>query len=163
MEYDNNVKKFIDGDAEEFYRILKPLCNWNARYWEQLSLLKMDRFFATPEDRFLLEESIQNARSAISREAHPFSLTTLAKVLFAAMEKSPEQRDMYFGEAWSNILAANERERRWTSRGATLFMIGFSYSEVSWLTNLLIGKSNLRQIYCLRKDKSSYLHYHLLE
>lgn len=125
MDYDNNVKDFIDEYAEEYYAGLKSLCDWNSRYWEQLALLKLDRFFASPEDRFLLDESIQHARSAISAEVHPFSLATLAKVLFQAMEKSPQNRDQYFGEAWDHVVEANMRESQWSNRGATLFVIAF--------------------------------------
>lgn len=125
MDYDNNVKRFIDDYAEEYYASLRPLCGWNARYWEQMSLLKLDRFFASPEDRLLLDESIQHARSAISAELHPFSLTTLAKVLFQAMEKSPSMRDQLFEEAWGHVVDADERESRWSSRGATLFVVCF--------------------------------------
>jgi len=125
MDYDNNVKRFIDSFAEDFYLALKPLCQWNARYWEQMSLLKLDRFFASPSDRFLLDESIQHARSAIAAQIHPFSLTTLAKVLFQAMQKSPDRRDQYFAEAWKNTVDADEREARWSSRGATLFVVCF--------------------------------------
>ena len=62
MDFDGSVKRFIDDRAEAFYRELKPLCGWNARYWEQLALLKLDRFFSSPEDEFLLEESIRRAR-----------------------------------------------------------------------------------------------------
>lgn len=85
----------------------------------------MDRFFASPNDRFLLEESIQHARSAISAQVHPFSLTTLAKVLFQAMEKSAPNRDTYFSEAWDHVVEANKREAQWSNRGATLFVIAF--------------------------------------
>lgn len=126
MDYDNNVKRFIDEFAEEFYAALKPSCDWNSRYWEQLSLLKLDRFFSSPEDRILLDESIQHARSAIRAEVHPYSLTTLAKVLFRAMEHSKLQRDDFFREAWESIVEANARESRWDSRGATLFIVCFS-------------------------------------
>ena len=126
MDYDNNVKRYIDAHAEEYYAALKDLCAWNSRYWEQMSLLKLDRFFSSPEDIFLLEESIQHARAAISAEVHPFSLTTLAKVLFQAMEKSAERRDQFFAEAWSNVVDADEREARWSSRGAALFVVCFS-------------------------------------
>lgn len=125
MDYDNNVKRFIDHYAEDYYSALRPLCGWNARYWEQMSLLKLDRFFASPDDMLLLDESIQHARSAISAELHPFSLTTLAKVLFQAMEKSPSRRDQLFGEAWGHVVDADEREARWSTRGATLFVVCF--------------------------------------
>ncbi len=125
MDYDNNVKRFIDDYAEEYYSALRPLCGWNARYWEQMSLLKLDRFFASPDDMLLLDESIQHARSAISAELHPFSLTTLAKVLFQAMEKSPSRRDQLFEEAWGHVIDADEREARWSTRGATLFVVCF--------------------------------------
>ena len=126
MDYDNNVKDYIDEYAEEFYADIKPLCDWNARYWEQLALLKLDRFLASPDDKLLLEESIQHARSAISAQVHPFSLATLAKILFRAMEKSTPNQDEYFAEAWDGVLEANEREAHWRNRGATLFVIAFS-------------------------------------
>lgn len=126
MDYDNNVKRFIDDYAEEYYGNLKKLCGWNARYWEQISLLKLDRFLASPEDTLLLEESIQHARSAIAAETHPFSLATLAKVLFKAMERTKSSRDTLFEEAWANITDADDRERRWSTRGATVFVICFS-------------------------------------
>jgi len=133
MDYDNNVKRFIDDHAKEYYTALKPLCDWNARYWEQMSLLKLERFFASPDDRLLLDESIQHARSAISAQVHPFSLTTLAKVLFQAMEKSPANRDEYFGEVWDSISEANRRESRWSNRGATVFVVCFG-GVLSYLT-----------------------------
>ena len=88
--------------------------------------MKLDRFFTSPEDLFLLEESIQNTRSALSREMHPFSLATLAKVLFKAMEQRPFNRDALFQEAWDNILDADDREKKWPSRGATVFVICFA-------------------------------------
>ena len=125
MDYDNNVKRFIDDRAEEYYKALKSSCGWNARYWEQLALLKLDRFFASPTDTFLLDESIQHARSAISAELHPFSLTTLAKVLFQAMEANKANRDQFFTEAWKSITEADDRESKWPSRGATLFNVCF--------------------------------------
>lgn len=126
MDYDHNVKRFIDDKAEQYYANLKRVCGWNARYWEQVALLKLDRFLASPEDVFLLDESIQHARSAISAELHPFSLATLAKVLFKAMERNPGARDTLFAEAWESIIEADEREQRWSSRGATVYVICFS-------------------------------------
>jgi len=125
MDFDKIVKRFIDAYAEDFYTQLKASCGWNARYWEQLSLLKLDRFFASPDDTFMLEESLQHARSALSTEVHPFSLTTLAKVLFEAMEKRPLQRDSFFADAWGRINEAYELEKRWATRGATLFIVTF--------------------------------------
>ena len=125
MDYDNNVKKYIDGFAEEFYTQLKPLCDWNARYWEQMSLLKLARFYANPSDTLLLDECIQHARSATSAERHPYSLTTLAKVLFQAMQSLPLRKDHYFDEAWAHVVEADNRESRWPSRGATLYVVCF--------------------------------------
>ena len=59
------------------------------------------------------------------QKVHPFSLATLAKVLFQAMEKSSRNRDQYFSEAWQNVVEANIREFQWSNRGATLFIIAF--------------------------------------
>ncbi len=126
MDFDSIVKRFIDEHAEEFYEEVKTGAEWNSRYWEQLSLMKLDRFLSSPGDAFLLQESLQHARSALTRESHPFSHTTLAKVLFQAMRADSRLRDEYFNEAWQHISEADEIESRWRKRGAALFVVAFT-------------------------------------
>ena len=126
MDFDATVKRFIDEYAEKFYEEVKTGCEWNSRYWEQLALMKLDRFLASSEDSLLLQESLQHARSALTRESHPFSHTTLAKVLFQAMRAEPQSKEEYFNEAWDHVNMADQIESRWERRGATLFVVAFT-------------------------------------
>lgn len=42
------------------------------------------------------------------------------------MEQRPDNRDALFQEAWDNIRDADEREKKWPSRRATVFVICFA-------------------------------------
>ena len=126
MDFDDIVKRFIDDYAERFYEEVKTEAEWNSRYWEQLALMKLDRFLASPEDTLLLQESLQHARSALTRESHPFSHATLAKILFQAMRAEPQSKEEYFNEAWNHVNIADQIESRWEKRGAALFVIAFT-------------------------------------
>ncbi len=143
MDFDSVVKQFIDDYAERFYEEVKTESEWNSRYWEQLSLMKLDRFLASPEDTLLLQESLQHARSALTRESHPFSHTTLAKVLFQAMRSEPQSKEDYFNEAWDHVSIADLIESRWERRGAALFVVAFTGAKnFVEMGGVLSGKQN---------------------
>ena len=126
MDFDRIVKRFIDGSAEEFYDAVKDNWSWNSRYWEQCALLKFDRYLAEKSDRRLLDEAIQNARYAYSIEHHPFSLTTLAKMLFGAIGEHLGANDELFDEGWQLINQSIEIESKWVNIKATAFVVCFN-------------------------------------
>lgn len=125
LDFDRTVQKFCDDLAESFYSEIEDYWSWNSRYWEQLSLLKLNRFLEDQSDIFLLQEAIQHARYAYSIEEHPLSLTTLAKALFTALETQHGDRDTIFAEGWSLIFHAIEIEKRWTRVKPTAFIVAF--------------------------------------
>jgi hypothetical protein len=125
MDFDQVVKRLINNQAEGFYELTKENWSWNSRYWEQMSLLKLDRFLIDMTDEKLLEESIQHARHAYAIEQHPLSLTTLAKVLFEAMVVENHLQPSLFEEAWNLIKQSIEIEMRWDSLKATAFVVCF--------------------------------------
>jgi hypothetical protein len=125
MDFDQVVKRLINDDAEEFYALTKDDWSWNSRYWEQMSLLKLDRYLVDLTDDKLLQESIQHARHAYAIERHPLSLTTLAKILFAAMQTSTRALDDLFSEGWALITESIHIEMGWDNLRATAFVVCF--------------------------------------
>ena len=126
IDFDRVVKKFINGQAETFYDAIHDRWSWNSRYWEQRALLKLDRYLSDKTDRRLLEEGIQNARFAYSIEHHPFSLTTLAKLLFIATCEGEKLQEDLFDEAWSLISQSIEIEISWVGVKSTAFIVCFN-------------------------------------
>lgn len=140
MDYDQ-IKRFIDPHAEYFYESIRESWSWNSRYWEQLSLLKLDRFLVDRTDTSLLDAGVQHARFAYSIEQHPLSLTTLAKLLFVAMAADKRGMDNLFSEAWSLINTSIDIESRWQNIKATAFIVGFrGVLEYVKLGGLLTGE-----------------------
>lgn len=125
MDFDQVVKRLINNQADDFYELIKENWSWNSRYWEQMSLLKLDRYLIDMTDEKLLEESIQHARHAYAIEQHPLSLTTLAKVLFEAMTVESRARSSLFDEAWDLMKQSIEIEIRWDNLKATAFVVCF--------------------------------------
>lgn len=125
IDFDRAVQRFVNTKAESFYEQISDQWDWNARYWEQLALLKLDRYFHSRDDELLLQEAIQNARYAYSIERHPLSLTTLAKSLFSAIEARVGDKDAVFGEAWSMITQSIDIEKRWDRIRSTAFIVCF--------------------------------------
>lgn len=126
IDYDRVIRLFINPLAEKFYEDISSGWSWNSRYWEQRALLNLDRFLSQPTDVGRLEEGIQNARFAYSIEHHPFSLTTLAKLLFAAMDEPSTSKDELFAEAWKLINNSIEIEIGWAGVKSTAFVVCFN-------------------------------------
>ncbi len=126
LDFDQVVKKFINDEAENFYDAIKVGWDWNSRYWEQLALLKFDRYLADNTDRTYLSEAIQHARHAYGLERHPLSLTTLAKLLFSSLETESGQLESIFNEAWEMVVESVKIESSWDNIRATVFVVCFS-------------------------------------
>lgn len=95
--------------AGAFYDQTLERWKWNSRYWEQRAL------FVGEQDRAL---AIQHARHAVAIERHPYPMTTLAQVLFAAIREGSQGRDDFFREALGLMEETLKIEERW-ERGRT--------------------------------------------
>lgn len=135
LDFDRLVRRFINEHAEYFYEQIKDKWDWNSRYWEQCALLKLDRYLVDKSDKRLLEEGIQNARFAYSIETHPLSLTTLAKLIFSALEDGSKARVDLFEEGWELINQSIDIESNWANVKATAFVVCFN----GVLTYLRVG------------------------
>lgn len=125
LDYDQIVKRFIDQHAEYFYDGIRERWGWNARYWEQLALLKLDRYLVDRADPNLLRAGVQHARHAYDLERHPLSLTTLAKMLFFAMTEESKDLEELFAEGWELINRSIDVESKWDNIKATAFVVCF--------------------------------------
>ncbi|PKN93325.1 MAG: hypothetical protein CVU44_10565 [Chloroflexi bacterium HGW-Chloroflexi-6] len=90
LDADKVVRPFLGSFAEKLYDNIQSAWAWNSRYWEQRALLVSENDIDT---------ALQYARHAVAIENHPFTLTTLGKVLLLKMEKSDVGRESKFLEA----------------------------------------------------------------
>jgi hypothetical protein len=102
LDADKIVKPMLGPRADEFYEICSKQWAWNSRFWEQRALL----IAATN-----LSTALQYARHAVAIELHPFTLTTLAKLLFQQMEQAKKStHSNFFSEAFDRLTKAIEME-----------------------------------------------------
>jgi hypothetical protein len=105
FDSDKVVKPWLGSRAEAFYDQTRRDWEWNSRYWEQRALL-----LASTD----LPRALSYARHAVAIELHPFSLTTLGKLLMLQMESEPTSRATLFGEAFDHLTRAIEIEAQRT-------------------------------------------------
>jgi hypothetical protein len=102
LDADKVVKPHLGARADELYELCKPKWAWNSRFWEQRALLIVETNLAT---------ALQYARHAVAIERHPFTLTTLGKILFREMEFSaPIAKSSQFAEAFECLSEAIDKE-----------------------------------------------------
>lgn len=115
FDFDSVVNKFLGDLSENFYDRTHESWKWNSRYWEQVSLYWLNKYYEnrnTNIDNIFLENAVQHARNAVSIEHHPLTLTTLSRVLLAKMSSLPTASAEIFDEAFANLLDAIDRERK---------------------------------------------------
>lgn len=103
LDADKVVQPLLGTAAEGFYVSVQTQWEWNSRYWEQRALLSAEND---------LDVALQYARHAVAIERHPFTLTTLGKILLRQMEVAPGGKEGLYGEAFESLSAAIESEAR---------------------------------------------------
>jgi hypothetical protein len=98
---DTITKPLLGNHAEDFYIEAREQWRWNSRYWEQRALLTAETDLLT---------AVQHARHAVSIETHPFTLTTLGKLLLQQMDLGGPDRESLFSEAFDGLASAIKRE-----------------------------------------------------
>jgi hypothetical protein len=96
FDFDDVAGKLLGDDADCFYSSTRDQWRWNSRYWEQVSLLSLSKYYRAPDApdaRDHLETAVQHARHAVAIEFHPFGLTTLGKVLINVPDAGPRVFD----------------------------------------------------------------------
>jgi hypothetical protein len=117
FDYDQVVSGFLKELAPSFYDNVREAWRWNSRYWEQVALMHLAEFQASPTTQSgfdALAQAVQHARHAVSIETHPLPLTTLGKILFAQMLARTTSRDDTFEEAFARVSTAIDLERSWS-------------------------------------------------
>jgi hypothetical protein len=128
FDYDQIAEHFLGAKAEKFYSAVQLSWQWNSRYWEQVALLYVAKYFKSPEGPDALgylETARQHARHAVSIEEHPFSYTTLGKILLIQAQADPGVRQIAFEEAFGRLSQAIDLERSWAWTNTQAFVILF--------------------------------------
>jgi hypothetical protein len=129
FDYDQVVSRFLKARAPIFYDETQEMWQWNSRYWEQVAHLNLARFYAMPdkeEGRQALAQAVQHARHAVFIETHPFSLTTLGRVLLAQLGIHGTPLQSTYEEAFARLTEAIEIERsEWDYMTVHAFVILF--------------------------------------
>lgn len=126
FDYDQVTEHFLGDCSEEFYSEVQEDWQWNSRYWEQVALLNLGKYYKLGDaGRHFLLAASQHARHAVSIEHHPFPLTTLGKVLFAEFAASKPSNRAVFDEALSRLGQAIELERQWHWNSTQAYVIVF--------------------------------------
>lgn len=132
FDFDDVVRKFLGDAAENFYAEAKDLWRWNSRYWEQVALLNLSKYWHNPdsdEGAFRLEEAVRHARHAVAIEEHPFPLTTLGKALMVQMLQDHQNLQSYYDEAYDMLTLAIDKETTRARRSIHPFVSLFSGTE----------------------------------
>lgn len=126
FDFDQVVEHFLGPLSEQFYSSVQREWQWNSRYWEQVSLLNLGKYYNnTISGSHYLEAASQHARHAVSLEHHPFPLTTLGKVLLAEFAASNFTKRSVFDEAIVRLGQAIDLERKWNWNSSQAYMITF--------------------------------------
>lgn len=125
FDYDDVVGRLLDQEAETFYQRASSEWQWNSRYWEQVALMKLTRYFNDTNNTDALEEAVRRARQAVAIENHPFGLTTLGKTLMAQMTHSDYSMYSSFHEGARSLLYAIEKEKYWSRRAVQPYIALF--------------------------------------
>lgn len=138
FDADKIVKPLLAERAVEFYSETQSTWEWNSRYWEQRALF-------TSETNLTL--ALRYARHAVAVEKHPFSLTTLGKLLMMQVEESVEGREAAFAEAIEKLTEAigAEENRGRISLHPTLTLLAGASRFIE-----LGGRLSQEQYYLLR-------------
>jgi hypothetical protein len=125
FDYDDVVGRLLGRDAEVFYQLASSEWQWNSRYWEQVALMKLARYFEDNSDREALEDAVRRARQAVAIENHPFGLTTLGKILMTQMTHADYSMHACFHEGAKSLLYAIEKEKNWSRRAVQPYIALF--------------------------------------
>jgi hypothetical protein len=110
FDFEDVIRKFMPTEkAGEFYAKVQPIWHWNSRYWEQVSLYYLSKF-RSEGDYILLQQAVQHARHAVAIELHPFTLTTMGKVLLAQLSDKGMSKSAVYKEALSALVQAIDLE-----------------------------------------------------
>jgi hypothetical protein len=129
FDYDQIVRHFLGDLAPSFYEETRQLWQWNSRYWDQVALLNLARFYAAPSTELgkdALVQAVQHARHAVSIEIHPYSLTTLGTILLAQLAPDAAWNTEIYNEAFERLAEAIDREKHWSHRNPHSFVSLFA-------------------------------------
>jgi hypothetical protein len=128
FDFDSVVSELLKDSAPDFYAKSQAAWQWNSRYWEQLALMHLADYLASPNSergREALKQSTQHARHAVSVEHHPLPLTTLGKILLAQMAARSYSMTAAYNEAYDRLTDAITLEKKWSRKALQPYVVLF--------------------------------------
>ena len=150
FDYDQIVEPFLGRSSSAFYAETKGDWDWNSRYWSQVALMYLAKYYSDPENlngKLALAQAGFHARHARSIEEHSVVLTTLGQVLLAQMADDKLSATANFNEAFAVLEQAVDLEKQWIKPSihpfVSLFRGARRYAEIG-------GKLGVSQTAVLR-------------
>ncbi len=137
FDADGVIRPLLGNNGARFYDELRNICAWNSRYWEQRAL------FTADDD---LQTAIQYARHAVAIEQHPYTYTTLAKLLLRAMRLPGSNREYLFEEAYSKLCSAIDHEQQYSRVSIHPFVTLFTGTGAFLEFGGVLGAKKLQQL-----------------
>jgi hypothetical protein len=154
FDYDQITRPFLGDSAPAFYSATREAWQWNSRYWEQVALMHLAQYRLRPnteEGQDELNQAVHHARHAVAIETHPFTLTTLGRILMAQLDQEGVSRTATYEEAFDRLSNAIELERAWSPPTVHPFITLFAGSRHFLACG---GKLKVKQL----EDLRSFVH-----
>ncbi len=147
FDHDQVTEHFLGDLSEDFYTDVQGEWQWNSRYWEQVALLNLGKFYklGSAGAHFLAAAS-QHARHAVYLEHHPFPLTTLGKILLAEFAGLGSRNRSIFDEAMARLSQAIDMERQWNWNSTQAYMIVFRGAHEAIINGLNLNSTQAENI-----------------
>jgi hypothetical protein len=141
--------------AFDFYQRTQETWQWNSRYWEQIALLHLAKYFVSPETNDGLDDlelATQHARHAVAIEHHPLPLTTLGKILLVQMNIRGYSLTASYAEAYENLSEAIRLEKSWSRKAIQPYISLFRGTTDFVLRKGVLSMKQLENIQSMSKD-----------
>lgn len=154
FDFDSVAGDLLKDLAFEFYQRTQDAWQWNSRYWEQLALLHLAKYFVahTSSDLSDLNFAAQHARHAVAIEHHPLPLTTLGKILLAQMGVRGFSLSASYAEAYEKLTEAIQLEKSWSRKAIQPYVTLFRGTTEYVLQKGVLSMKQIETIQALAKD-----------
>jgi hypothetical protein len=155
FDFDSVAGELLKEYAFDFYQRTQDAWQWNSRYWEQLALLHLAKYFVsqnTGEQLSNLDLAAQHGRHAVSIEHHPFALTTLSKILLTQMNLSAYSMAASYAEAYEKLTEAISLEKSWSRKAIQPYVLLFRGTTDFVIRGGVLSIKQLENLQSLMKD-----------
>jgi hypothetical protein len=155
FDFDSVTDELLKEKAPDFYQRTQIAWQWNSRYWEQIALMHLAQYFASPQSPTGLQaltDATQHARHAVSIEHHPLPLTTLGKILLAQMTVKGFSLTSTYAEAYEHLTDAIILEESWSRKAIQPYILLFRGTNDFMARGGVLSKKQTEKLTALAKE-----------